>query len=155
MCMITTRWKTKDQIEKQNAEANKKAEANKENENDKNISEKPKSRTNDRFVIEEKRSFVHENKDYDHISYFFSHVNCKLHKQLQHKMKKQIEIKSLDYGEILTFDQNKSVILIPSMLRSNAYVISAEKSLKNFAIFIAQKGFENVAINVDIRDNLS
>lgn len=70
-------------------------------------------------------------------------------------MKKQIEIKSLDYGEIFMFDQNKSVILIPSMLRSNTYIINAEKSFKNFAIFIAQKGFENVAINVDIRDNLS
>lgn len=149
MCRVTTRSKSKEQIEKQNAEANKNEQIGG------NIVKKPNTQINERFFIEEKRSFIYESTNYDHISYFFSHINCKLHKQLQNKMKKQIEIKNLDYGEIFTFDQDKSIILIPSLLRSNAYIINTEKSLKTFALFIVQKGFEKVAINIDIRDNVS
>lgn len=149
ICKVTTRSKSREQIDEQNTEANKNEKTNEK------MIKKPPIHINDRFYIDEKRSFMYESKNYDHISYFFSHINCKLHKQLQHKIKKQIEIKNLNYGEIFVVDQNKSIILIPSLLRSNTFILNAEESLKTFAIFVAQKGFQEVAINVDIRDNLS
>lgn len=143
ICLVKTRAKTRQEIQelKQNAQES---------------AEKPKTyKKYEHFHIDEKRNYVMESKEYDHIVFVIDKTNCRLHKQMQFKLKKLIVIDSLAYGEIFSITQDKSVIKIPTILHDTGNKIHAENSVKTLMMFLAEKGFERVAINVDIRDSLS
>lgn len=111
-CMVTTRNRTKQLIQNQNNL----------NQNEINASENSQTKMNSKstgsqsYSIIERRGFILESKEYDHITFFFDKLNCKLKKQLQHKMKMVFDLKKLNYGELMSFDENKSIMFIPTLL---------------------------------------
>lgn len=107
------------------------------------------------FHIHEKRGFSFNNKEFDHIAFFIENLNCRLYKQLQHKTKKIIEIKDLEFGELYGIDNNKSVTRIPRLIIDESSISNAEKAVQTFLSFVTQNGCEKVAINIDITHNLS
>lgn len=149
VCLVKTRAKSKKEIQDM-----KKHEDIKSSEETEPNNHSKSNRLNS-FNIIEKRGFIHENKDFDHITFFFDKVNCKLRRLLQHKIKKTIELKDIVYGELVVYEDNKSIILIPQLLNDENSRSNAEKSIKTFLTFIAQKLYEKVAIDIDIRDSLS
>lgn len=107
------------------------------------------------FHIHEKRGFLYDSKEFDHITFFVENTNCRLYKQIQHKAKKIIEIQDLQFGELFRFDDNKSIVQIPRVIVSENAILNAEKSTHTFMTFATQNGIEKVAINVDITHTLS
>lgn len=57
------------------------------------------------FHIHEKRGFLFDTKEYDHIVYMIDSIKCRLYNQLQHKSKKVIEIQNLEFGELFRFER--------------------------------------------------
>lgn len=107
-CLVTTRAKTKELIHNMDKSNNDHLENDHLNMNSqKNITETGEN--NKVYNIIEKRGFVFNNREFDHISFFFDKMSCKIKKQPQHKMKKTLEVNNLNYGEILSFDENKSI----------------------------------------------
>lgn len=153
-CLVTTRAKTKELIHNMDKSNNDHLENDHLNMNSqKNITETGEN--NKVYNIIEKRGFVFNNREFDHISFFFDKMSCKIKKQLQHKMKKTLEVNNLNYGEILSFDENKSIILIPSILQDEYNRSNAELSIKTLMSFVTQNLCEKIAINIDIRDSQS
>lgn len=144
VCLVQTRSKS----DKIRQESQKEADSNSNKR--KVVPEKIKF-----FHINEKKGFLFDSKDYDHISYFVQGTNCKLYKQLQHKAKKIIEIKNIEYGEIFKFDDNKSIIRIPRLISSESEISDTQKSIQTFMLFASQNGCEKIAINVDISHHMS
>lgn len=107
------------------------------------------------FHILEKRGFLANSKEYDHITFFIHNNRCRLFMQLQHKLKKVIEITNLEYGEILRFENNKSILRLPKLIVNKLEIDQAERSIQTLKSFATQNGCEKLAINIDITHNLS
>lgn len=109
----------------------------------------------DFYYIEEKNNLLIESNDYDHIFYCFNKINCTMHKQLQYKLKKQIVMEELKFGELFALDEKRSIILIPDNLLTNINGENARKSIKLLTNFCNNKHLENIAVNIDIRESRS
>lgn len=153
ICLVKTRSKTAEEIDRRknlNDQNDKELTGN-----DKSKNQNNESISKNNFLINERRGFVFESKEFDQICFLLSGKNCRLLKQLQHKMKKQIKIDNVDNNEILKIDKIKSLILFPPLL-SDAYNLSiADQTIKTFIAYLTQNLYENVAINFDIRDMTS
>lgn len=84
--------------------------------------------------------------------FLFNKSNCRMHKQLQHKLKRIIKIQNLDYGELLSIDENRSIVLMPNLLRNQSNIENAEKSIKIIISYANTKNHENIASNTDFFD---
>lgn len=143
VCLVQTRSKT----EKIRRDAQQKNDSK---------SEKEKTAPNSKFFhINERKGFLFDSKEFDHVSFFVQNTNCRSYKRLQHKAKKIIEIGSLDYGEIFQLDGNKSIVRIPRLINSESEISDTCKSIQTFMLYATQNGCEKIAINVDITHHLS
>lgn len=83
--------------------------------------------------------------------------NCKMHKQLQHKLKKQIDASYLDYGELWYINENQTsgIALCPKTLTNQINIDNATLTITIIMSIAIDNHFENIAINVDFQDKRS
>lgn len=111
--------------------------------------------SNDRnsfYYIEEKNRILLNKNEYDHIFFIFHKINCRMQKYVQHKLKKIIKIKDLKYGELLSMDDNRSIVLISNLLRDQVNIENTENSIKTIIAYANTNNYENIALNVDFID---
>lgn len=104
------------------------------------------------FYIEERNHSVTESKEFDHIVFCIDKSECKIHKQLQHKLKSKIPVNQLQPGEILSIDGQKSILLIPRVMKTSDDRNQTMGSLQTLFNFCQEKGYEHIAINIDSVD---
>lgn len=102
--------------------------------------------------IEEKNNFITKLDSYNHIFYGFENLNCRLHKQIQYKMKTIIEIENLDYGELYQLTENHSVIKLPININNECDEENVRISLNVIIAFCVDRHFENIALNLDVNN---
>lgn len=107
------------------------------------------------YYIEEKNNLLTTPGDYDHIFFCINKINCRMHKQIQHKFKKVISLENLTYGEILAIGEQLSILLIPENILSELNMDNALSSLKLISTLCNEKNLENIAINVNILESRS
>lgn len=107
------------------------------------------------YQIIENKGFQLQSSKYDQIIFFLDDLNCRLSKQLQHKMKKIVEIDNLNFGEIYQIDENKCILLVPRVISTQSSILETEKSVKTLVCYLTQNNFEKVAFNVDFPHHLS
>lgn len=104
------------------------------------------------YYIEEKHNLIFNIGEYDHLFYLLNKSNKKMHRQIQHKLKKILDISQLEFGELLKIDTNKSVALTPYSIQNDFQIEAIKKTLQTIMAFANQKNHNNIAINFDIPD---
>lgn len=101
------------------------------------------------YYIEENKNLLVKNDEHDQIFYIFSNVNCRMHKQLQHKLKTELKITPNTKTNIF-YVGNKRVVI----LSNNKNVLSDQT--KNYEDMITKiksisvdNLYQNIAINVE------
>lgn len=114
--------------------------------------DRPRPDTVSDFRINERKGFVYDSKEFDHVSFFICGNNSRLHKQLQHKIKKKIDMSHIQYGEIVKIDNVRSAVLFPPVLCDGYNAAQAELAIKVLATLLKENLAEKIAINYDLRD---
>lgn len=104
------------------------------------------------YFIEERSNVTFSDTEFDHIFYLLGKANTRMHKHIQYRLKKIIDVSELIYGEILNIDDNKSIVIISSFLRQRFQVEFTMKTLEAIKTFSIQNNYENLAFNIDQRD---
>lgn len=104
--------------------------------------------------IAEKRNMAINNTDYDFIFYIISRPNDKIHKKLQHKLKQKIELNEIPPNELCAIDKDKAIVLSDSRYRTSEEITEARSLLQIIHQFCSENGYENVAINIQFRDQI-
>lgn len=112
----------------------------------------PGSSKSNFYYIEERRNLTFSHNEHDHIFYLLDRANTRMHKHIQYKLKKAIDISELKYGEILKIDDNKSIAIVPSFLRQKFQIEYLTKTLRAILTFSTHHNYENIAFNIDQRD---
>lgn len=107
------------------------------------------------FFIEEKNNLMIESSNYDHIFFCIDQENCKIHKQLQYRLKKKINVNDLKFGELLSIDNNKSIIKVSKVIKIDTDRENTESGLKVIHAITTQRQYEHIAINIDPIDTRS
>lgn len=107
------------------------------------------------YFIEEKNNLLISNREHDHIFYFLERKNCKLHKQLQHKLKKKICLDALQSIELYKIDNNRSIVILAKSISTPDELEIAQRTLNLIKKFASNFGFENLAFCIEFNDSTS
>lgn len=144
---------TKNQDEKTIFMVKTRANKNKANKtNNNNTNPTSTNNHNSLYYIEENPKMIINKSNYDHIFFLFHKINCTMHKKLQHKTKKIIKIEKINYGELLSIDDDKSIVLTPNLIRDKVNIENARKSIEIIKAYANTKYMENIALNIDFQD---
>lgn len=108
-----------------------------------------------KYYIHEKKSVVLNSKEYDYIFYVIQRPNDILHRKLQHKLKKLIDLQDVNVNELHSLDTNKSIIINPSKFRNSEELELGRTLAELLFNFCSEKGIENIAINIQFSDPIS
>lgn len=101
------------------------------------------------YYLEEKSNFVSTDSNFDHIFFCIDKPQGKVHKQIQHKLKKKINLNDLKFGELASIDKNRSIVLITKLTRTESEIEKTFSSIQTIHAFAVQHKFEHIAINTD------
>lgn len=109
-----------------------------------------------RTFIREFRDMAIQMKEFDHIFYLITKPNDELHKKLQHKLKKQIEM-NIQNDEILlhSIDENRSIYILSSNIRNDRELDRTKAVVNEILKYCNLMGLENIAINIRLHDPFS
>lgn len=100
------------------------------------------------FYIEENKHLLIKNNEHDHIFYIFNDINCRMHKQLQHKLQTQIRLEEITPNNGLYDIGNKRTIIL---LKNKSFDSNqTEEILTKIKEFCQQKLYEYIAINIEL-----
>lgn len=106
-----------------------------------------------RIFFPEKCNMLIELKDFDHIFYFFENTNCRMHKNLEHKLKTKLNVPEFFLeNELFSVNENRTVARISSVLRTEKQIKDIESCLEKITKFCKGKNFQKIAFNVDFRE---
>lgn len=128
-------------------------ESTKENEINEIHNETNKREKQRKNYIRENRNILIDSKDYDHIFYVFSKINCEMQKKLQYKLKCQIVLEGLQSREnVYSLKEGKSIVILKSILRNATELEKARQTMNQVLQICIENVHENIAINVDFND---
>lgn len=107
------------------------------------------------YYIEERNSTIIFDPSFDHIFFLLNKINGRIHKQIQHKLKKIIKLDDMRPGELLLSDENRSFTLIPQFLRTDSQILDMEKTLRLVVTYAEAHNYANIALNIDFSDSRS
>lgn len=114
-----------------------------------NSTEKTQAKENF-YTIKENKHLLVKNDDHDLIIYVFDKENCRMHKQLQHKLQSQIKLKSLPGENNLYEIGDKRII---ALLQQKPFIPhKAENTLLQIRTMCEQNLYQNIAINLDLHE---
>lgn len=93
------------------------------------------------YYVQEKSNFVFTDSNFDHIFFCVDKPQGKVHKQIQHKLKKKIDLNDLKYGELVSIDKNRSAILITKLTRTESEIEKTFRSLQMIHAFVVQHAY--------------
>lgn len=115
----------------------------------------PNIQLSDDYFIEERNKLLVDTVNYDHVFYFFSNTNCKMLKELQHRLKAKISINNFTFGEIYQVDNNRTLAALGDLLISGEQQIAASHCLNSIAKFSVENNLMNIAFNINFNDSRS
>lgn len=80
------------------------------------------------YYIEEKNNIIFNKGDYDQILFLVNKSHTRMFKRIQHRLKKILDITDLKCGEIMNIDAEKSIAIIPSILREKIHLEATQKN---------------------------
>lgn len=109
-----------------------------------------------RNYVKENKNVLIQSSDYEHIFFIFNKENCEMQKKIQYKLKCQIVLSELtNSSEIYSLDENRSIILMKPILRSENEKEKAKLIISQIIKLCKQNGYGSIAINVDFNDHQS
>lgn len=121
----------------------------------KDLKQKPPDEPRKIQFIRERMNIVLKSKEYDYIFYVIHKPGDILHRKLQHKLKKLIELQDIEVNKLFSLGTDKSVVVNPSQFRTENELNSARILAETIFSFCNEKGFENIAINIQFQDSIS
>lgn len=126
-------------------------------ENKHNVPTNPESPKEPRQIhfIRERKNIVIKSNEYDYIFYIIQKVDDILHRKIQHKLKKSIDLQNVNYNELFSLGSDQSIIMSTTRFRSDAELLIARTMADMILKFFNEKGVENIAINIQFNDPIS
>lgn len=132
--------------------ANSKTVNNSQNEH---LKRKPPKLADQLPFIRAKKGIALDSKEYDYLFYIIQEPNDTIHKKLQHKMKRNIDLSDAHENELSSFNSNKSIIINKSKFRTSEEISIARNLVQMIQKFCSENGVENIAISIQFRDPIS
>lgn len=104
------------------------------------------------FYIDEFNNLLIDCRDYDHSFYFLDKIMCRMHKELQHKLKCIIDLEKNSTNNLYGIDENRSIIILKNTVISSEQIQNCENSLSSIAKFCLEKNLQNVAFNIEFSE---
>lgn len=121
----------------------------KQNDMNETSSKEPTTRDSTYIIIERNNLLTNLN-DFDQAFYMFTHINCRMQKQIQHKMK--IKFNFDKSGNFFKINEKMTVIFFRQTILNDEQIREAKNILQKIVIMSGEKQFENIAINTDFTD---
>lgn len=103
------------------------------------------------LFIEEKNNVLFNSKDINQIYFLFNKIGCELQLKLETKLKEKIPRTTKTYT-LYSVHEDYSIIIIPALIRNNEQIDNARMVIGLILEDAVNKGYEDIALNLDIKD---